>query len=319
MKLVAVVSMRNEVDIIESWARYYARMVDHIIITDNKSIDGSGELVQKLIDEGLPISLETDNRLGHFQAERMQKMMHQALSEFQADWVLLLDSDEFIIPSAGKSLYDIFSEVKNDQPLNLPWKTYIPTESDPEELNVLKRIAHRLEKEVDQYYKVMIPARIGEDPNTIIMRGNHCVRMGQKMMNAQVAPSGTFLAHFPIRSMGQITTKIMVGWLTTVIKPDYVKKEGFHWKLLYDSFVESNGKPFDELENMAINYLGVAAHGHKPRVINSPIDKALSDFSIRYFSEVQYQPFTIFAKTAEDIAYDLGRLAAQTQETNLIL
>lgn len=313
MKIVAVMSMRNEVDIVESWIRYYTRMVDHVIITDNLSIDGSGDLVKKLIAEGLPVSLEVDNRLGHLQSERMQKMVSRAIIEFEADWVLLLDADEFLIPPTGKTLYDVFDKLKDDRPLNVAWKTYVPSDSDPDEPNVLKRVSHRLESEVRQFYKMMIPAKIGKNTNVVIRMGNHDILIGSKKIKAQDAPPGMFLAHFPVRSKGQISTKIMVGWLSTLVRPEYTEGENYHWKLLFDDFIENGGAASVDLQNMAINYLGAIDAGQEvPEVIDRPIDKGLSDFNIRYSSEATCRPLKMFAKTAEDIALNHGRLVGHT-------
>ena len=311
MKIVAVMSMRNEVDIIETWVRYYAGKVDHIIITDNLSIDGSGDLVNKLINEGLPVSMEVDNRLGHLQTERVHKMMNRAFIEFQADWILLLDADEFLVPLPGKTFYDILEGLKDNRPLKLAWKTYIPTENDVDDLNVLKRVTYRLENEVNQYYKVMVPAKIGENPKTEIMMGNHSIRKGGKDIKAQDAPSGMFLAHFPVRSMRQVMTKIMVGWLTTLIRPEYAQGDCYHWKLMFDSFIKNEGEAYDNLQNMAVNYLGVTENGESPRLVNCPVDEMLLKYSINYFSDAQCRPFSMFARTAEDIATDYGRMAAE--------
>lgn len=309
MRIVAVMSMRNEADVIESWVRYYAKEIDHIIITDNLSVDSSGDILQKLIAEGLPVTVEIDNRSGHLQQERMQKMMRRAYSEFEADWVLLLDADEFLIPPEGKTLQETLNELDNDRPVQVPWKTYIPTESDSEEPNVLKRICHRMESEVIQFFKVMVPAKVGKKPKAIIKMGNHDMRMGRRTVKAQEAPSGLFLAHFPVRSKEQIATKVIVGWLTTLARPKHNGGDNYHWKLLYNNFFDNGEEAFGDLEEVAINYLGSSEEKKDLlKVINDSIEGRLSDFTIKYPMDSKNNPIEVFAKTAEDIALKCGKL-----------
>ena len=309
MIIVAVMSMRNEADVIESWVRYYAREVDHIIITDNLSVDSSGDLLQKLIAEGLPVTVEVDNRSGHLQQDRMQKMMRRAYADFEADWVLLLDADEFLIPPKGKTLRETLNELDNDRPIKVPWKTYIPTEADSEEPNVLKRICHRMEREVIQFYKVMVPAKVGKRPKAVIKMGNHDMRMGRRTVKAQDAPSGMFLAHFPVRSKEQIATKVIVGWLTTLVRPKHNDGDNYHWKLLYNIFFEDGEEAFVDIEEIAINYLGSSEEKKElPKVVNDSIEGRLSNFIMKYPMDSKNKPIKVFSETAEDIAVKCGEL-----------
>ncbi len=312
MKIVAVMSMRNEADIVETWVRYYVEAVDHIIITDNMSVDGSGDILQELIAEGLPISVEVDNRPAHFQEERMQKMMRRAFLEFEADWVLLLDADEFLIPPAGRTLRDIFGKLKKNRLLKVAWTTYIPTESDPDEPNILKRVSHRLENEVKRSHKVMVPAKIGKKAKAVIKMGNHGMRIGRRRVDTQRAPSGMSLAHFPVRSKEQLATKILVGRIASLARSNYTEGEGYHQKILFDRFFENKGEAFSDLKEMAVNYFGSGKEEHEsPRIINGPIEDSLSDFTIKYSSDSICTPLRVFASTAEDIASNCGKLTAQ--------
>ena len=273
--------MRNEADIIESWVRYYAKEVDHIIITNNLSVDGSGDLMHKLIAEGLPITLEEDNRHGFLQNERMQKMMRRAFSEFKADWVLLLDADEILIPPAGKTLRETFTALKDDRLLKVPLFTYVPMECDSDEPNVLKRITHRLDNEVTQCNKVMVPATIGRKQKAVIKMGNHNMAMRGRLIKKQDAPLGMYLAHFPVRSKEQLATKALVGWLSLLARPNYNHGDCYHWKNLFDQFFDDKEGAFNDLQDVAINYVRESENKNEsPNVISDPIEyyKISSEF-----------------------------------------
>ncbi len=314
MKIVAVMTMRNEADIIESWIRYYYRVADHILITDNLSMDGSDDLVLKLADEGLPISLIRDNRPGHLQQERMEIMMNHAFYDLEADWVLLLDADEFLIPPMGETLRDIFIELNQNQTLKVPWVTYVPTINDPGEPNVLKRVSHRLQKEVKQIYKVMVPVKIGKNKNVLITMGNHDIRIGKKRVKCQEPPSGMVLAHFPVRSRVQISTKILVGWLSTLSSSRHTGGKSYHWKNLFDRIIENKEEAFLDLERAAVNYLGEPIKSDEGQhVVRDPIEDSLSDFTIKYVPASTSDPFKVFAATAEQIATNYGNLSRQVE------
>ena len=56
-KLGLITKVKNEADIIEYFLRYHAQFFDSILVIDNGSIDGTYEIINSLIDEGLPIML----------------------------------------------------------------------------------------------------------------------------------------------------------------------------------------------------------------------------------------------------------------------
>ena len=60
----------NEVDLLEYSVRRMARQVDHIIIGDN-STDGGREALERLVADGLPITLLEDKKLNWQQREVM--------------------------------------------------------------------------------------------------------------------------------------------------------------------------------------------------------------------------------------------------------
>ena len=54
MKVVMAIKVRNEADIIETNLRYHLALgVDHFIVTDNGSDDGTTEILQGFADEGV--------------------------------------------------------------------------------------------------------------------------------------------------------------------------------------------------------------------------------------------------------------------------
>lgn len=129
-RVAAVMQMRNEADIIESWIRFYAQLVDVMVIADHRSDDESGDIARERGSEGLPVELLAVDSLGFEQATTMTSLMRKAVSEHGADWVLLLDADEFLVPPSGSSVKDLLAGQSRAEPVDVPWRSYIPTSDD---------------------------------------------------------------------------------------------------------------------------------------------------------------------------------------------
>ena len=55
-KIIATANVLNESDIIESFCRYTLTYCDALLISErNRSEDNTREIIEKLIDEGLPV------------------------------------------------------------------------------------------------------------------------------------------------------------------------------------------------------------------------------------------------------------------------
>jgi Methyltransferase domain/Glycosyl transferase family 2 len=94
VKVVGVLLVRNEVDVIEANLRHhFASVLDEAVVIDNGSTDGTLELVDDLGSE-LPIHLSSEPGL-IYQSDRVTRAARYASSSLRADWVLPIDADEF--------------------------------------------------------------------------------------------------------------------------------------------------------------------------------------------------------------------------------
>lgn len=98
MTLVLTLTTRNEVDLIEAHIAYHLHAgVDHIIVTDNDSDDGTTDVLDRYARDG---RLEwTSAPDPHFnQMESITRMAREAATRHGADWVINCDADEFWWP-----------------------------------------------------------------------------------------------------------------------------------------------------------------------------------------------------------------------------
>lgn len=135
MKLVMTLLVRDEDDILEDNLRYhFARGVDFVIATDNGSSDRTPEILSRYEDAGLLQMVEEpppEEWFPRHQGRWVTRMARMAATEFDADWVINNDADEFWWPVMG-SLKDVFAEVPERYgALVAPRSEFVPRPDGP--------------------------------------------------------------------------------------------------------------------------------------------------------------------------------------------
>ena len=110
MKLVMTLLARDEADVIEAWLAFHLNAgADFVIATDNRSVDGTTEVLERYAREGhVHVIREPGEDLR--QNEWVTRMARLAATDFGADWVINSDADEFWWPR-GASLRDVLEAV----------------------------------------------------------------------------------------------------------------------------------------------------------------------------------------------------------------
>lgn len=98
MTFVVTVMVRDEVDIMAAMVEHHlAQGADLIIATDNGSVDGTTEVLQRYADLGV-VELHHDPVFRKQQHSVVTGMARRAFTEYAADWVINADADEFWVP-----------------------------------------------------------------------------------------------------------------------------------------------------------------------------------------------------------------------------
>jgi Glycosyl transferase family 2/Sulfotransferase family/Protein of unknown function (DUF3500) len=233
VNVVAISSVKNEIDIIEAFVRHTLAFVNHLVISDNGSTDGTLDILRALKNEGLPLTIVEDPSTGKYLSERMTRLMREyAVARHNADWVVPLDADEFLVLPDGARL--VPPEASPGRTIAVPWRSYVPDESDdPSKFNPVLRIRHRLVEEGWKFVKVLVPGKLAAQPGAVLTQGNHELKVDGKLC-ASTDAEGLSLAHFPIRGPGQYLAKVAISALQYQTMGDQFASRAIHWRSPYD-------------------------------------------------------------------------------------
>lgn len=254
MKIVAISAVKNEIDIMEACVRHTLSYVDHFVIHDNCSTDGTLGVLKALQAEGLPITLLEDHTLGIYQAERMTMMMKEyAICRLHADWVLPLDADEFIVTTGSESI--ISDTYPCNRPVALPWRNYMPdAQDDQSQLNPVLRMRHRF-ADACRTVKVLIPGQLAAMPEAALVQGSHRLMIAGQEYEA-VKQNQVYLAHFPIRSRAQYLAKIVLRILENLVMPNRGAYEMHDYRKQFASLKH-------DMERFSGNYISEAINNFR--------------------------------------------------------
>ena len=277
MKIVSITWARNEVDILESFVRHNARIVDRMVIVLHRTTDNSSIILEMLREEGMAIDIRTEERPLHHQTEVLTALMHELAQDEAPDWILPLDADEFLVSPENTDPREELEKLDRTTPCLLCWRTYVPTERDsPAEPDTVRRIIFRRSCEEPPFSKVLIPGTLAADGSVFLTPGNHGILRhtpdGEMPVNAMPA-SRLALAHYPVRSEPQLRRKILQGWPSIRDLPTRQPREAYHWERLFARCSDPAPMSREELKEIAMHYSADR---------NDPVDLVVDPLPRRY-------------------------------------
>jgi len=181
------------------------QQVDHVIIGDN-STDGTREIIEALIAEGLPITYHFDDAASVAQRDVMTAYAHEARDR-GARWGVFFDIDEVWHADGGK-ICQVLGELP-DHVLVVPATNVThccTSEDDPNEPDPFTRMGWR-NAEILPLGKIACRLR----PDLIVGHGNHDVNFTEEPRPASVTRI-LESRHFPYRSPEQFIARVTTAW-----------------------------------------------------------------------------------------------------------
>ncbi len=258
MRLLGASLVRNEADIVETFVRHNLATLDGLAIVDHGSIDGTSEILTALIREGLPLFVARDDTPEFDQRFMVNRLVRHVFATSDADWIFPIDADEFLKVPSRAALEAALDRPPGGQHVLLEWQTYVPRFDGAVTIPESVRGARKLARERHGFMKIGVPRLFAQMTGRSLIKGNHGIVIDGPtpivVAGARLAPDVAALAHVPVRSASQFSSKIAIGWLATLAAGTYKGGESFHWKEAF-AYLRS-GRPLtpQQLGAFAANY-----------------------------------------------------------------
>lgn len=217
MTTFAISMVKDEADIIASTVGHMLGQVDHVIVADNGSTDGTRDI---LLDLGVEVLDDPDP--AYTQAAKMTALAGLA-RERSARWVIPFDADEWWFSPDGR-IADVLGQrwLRNTYVAVAALWDHVPTALDDlDETDPVARMRWRWTNR-SALHKVGCQAR----PDLRIEQGNHNARYDREPL---VAEGLLQIRHFPYRSPEQFIRKVRNG-AAAYAASDLPETMGGHWR-----------------------------------------------------------------------------------------
>ncbi len=243
MMLVLTLLCRDEADILESMLRFHlAQGVDRIIATDNGSVDGSLEVLQRFERRG-QLTLLQEAEHTHDQAVWVTRMARLAAA-MGADWVINSDADEFWCPQRGSLKTTLAQLPDSIEGVQVERTNFIPPPREAGEQRpfyqyqtLRERVSH------NSLGKPLPPKLIHRgDPEIAVTDGNHNALRNGKAIRS-IRDVGIEILHVPIRSYAQLERKIRQGAEALQRNQRVDPRTGDSWRKIYGKHLRRGTLP----------------------------------------------------------------------------
>lgn len=313
-KVFSISMVKNEADIIESFVRYHCCIFDGMVIIDSFSSDNTLKILNQLKAEGKPIYILQDSSTEFTQNQKMTKLLYYTIDKYNPDIVVPLDADEFLTVSNSKGdPLNILNRIPMNKVFHVKWRNYVPDSSDViDEKFIPKRLKYA---RIDKYSfeKVIIPKAIARKYPLKLVQGNHTVKsisdsVMKKLYELEIA-------HFPVRSIKQVKSKILSAWINNLSRYNRDEKECWHWKNLFEKFKKGEDIDQNDLIQIAKDYCSFENYNNI-KTIFKPIDLSFcQSIDIKYTEYEEINPLKNLLENCELLAKEYALLKKKYLES----
>ncbi len=217
MRVVLTLLVRDEADVIEAnLVHHLALGVDHVIVTDHRSSDGTTEILERFAGEG-GVTLIREESEELRQSDWVTRMARVAATEHGADWVVNGDADEFWWPRDG-SLRDVLSAVpERFGALRGLWRNFVPRPDDGRPFHERMTIRRRPAADLTDPFHAQVKVVHRAHPEVVVTQGNHDALGPPLPLIREWLPFEVL--HFPLRSAEQARRKFRVARTAGLASP----------------------------------------------------------------------------------------------------
>lgn len=252
MRLILTLLVRDEEDILAANLDYhFARGVDFAIVTDNRSVDATPAILERYRARGL-VHVIHEPADDYAQGRWVTRMARLAAREFDADWVINGDADEFWWPHNGDLKTCLRQVPAAAGGVVVQRNNFVP---DPHRDGPFHRRLVFRETDTRNHLGGALPPKVCHraDPDAIVGQGNHTVE-GPRL-GALVDDDRLEILHFPIRDFAQFERKIANGGSAYERNAELPADVGHVWRELYRAY--RDGRLREEYDRLVPNAEGL--------------------------------------------------------------
>jgi hypothetical protein len=210
LQLAVASVIRNEIDIVGSFLQHLDALFDHAVLMDHGSIDGTDRMLRQACARRSGWTLWHVEPVGLHQAAYCGFALRHLFQSTDADFVVLMDADEFIDVPDRASLEAALAGLTDPDRIGLlRWRNLVPDRFDTRAVQPGEPVWHAIK-----------PASLGKAviPRAFYRRHGDSVRLahgnhGLFADDETVVPSDDFgaLLHLPVRSHTQLINKTIAA------------------------------------------------------------------------------------------------------------
>ena len=309
-KIIAISLVADCADIIESFVRHTLTYADEMLVVDHAAADGTGDVLHALQEEGLPLCIERYEAVELRHDEIMTALMHRAFDEYDADIVVPVDADEFLVTQdAAKPCRAVLSHLRTDVTF-CAWHWMYELEKPEEDTGrfLLSRPLRR-KKRHEPVQKAII-GREAARSYPLLAQGTHYLyRMeGEERVPAPALPiSFLHFAHFQWRGAQHTAVKVLNGWIANAAKYSLHTARCYYWKEHFDTVFQGDVPP-------------VALASDESETVQGLI-LPKGQIELRYTEGATFSPLQSLMCLAEQLAQDFAeeRVRARRKLVSIIV
>ena len=306
--LISVTRCGNESDIIEAFVCHHSRLFDLMLVIDDDSTDGTADILSKMRAEGMPLVLFQAREVDWAQEQFVNILMHLAAEKFDASWIFPLDVDEFVEIAGGRNTLCRVLDVLDDNVLELRWSNFawFASEAADQAINPVIRMRQRCFPRADNS-KVAVPASLVKgNPNAKLSSGNHRLHVGGAALRV-IHHKSLALCHYPIRSIEQVTSKIVINKLRYLSRPGRDPRLGVQYNQPF-ALIGDQPALVAEMQRQSLSYSLPSGRDFQEGYVDAPLDYLGGD--LRHSSHALSAMENI-ARHAEVLAATVAALEAK--------
>jgi predicted O-methyltransferase YrrM len=210
-RLAALAMVRNEADIIRAFAGHLLALFDDIVIVDHMSDDGTRVFLEALARRNRRVTVLRLEEPAYLQSVTMTYAVREIGGLREADWVFLLDADEFL-PFENRAAFESALGAYVDCPvIAMHWKNLVPESYWQRDVRLTSETRFIAPPELSPFRKVAFQPKRLSLGRTVVAQGNHALIETLNGLEVPAFSTDFPLLHLPVRSVDQLVLKLNQG------------------------------------------------------------------------------------------------------------